>query len=224
MDNCKKIGSCDHLNQINDHHEGVNTCIDCGLVLENVYENSCFSREVGVEIENISSAEKDNREMIMEILDKLNLPDKHIDFIVHDLKTNFKKRIPKSEKIASSIYACVNTSDECLPLNLLSSVSGITKKHVKHPLKMQIQVNPEIALEKFCNILNLNYNDYTLIKGDISQYENTGFNPLTVVGGLIYKFCKENNKKISMKRVGDVVGINSISIQRFLKYANSQRV
>ena len=215
---------CLHTNEIADYHEGNIVCVDCGVVRDCIYESNSQMLENIVQPNDIPSpGEQQNREVIKDMLDRLNLPEKHVDFIVHDLKTNFKKKRPQAEKIASSIFSCVNLSDGCLSLSTLSTVSGVPAKRVKHPKNNEAQLIPEIALEKYCNFLDLNYKSYTVIKEEVQNYENTGFNPLTIIASLIYKHCKTLGRKISMRKVADIVGINTISIQRFLKNAYSSR-
>ena len=66
-------------------------------------------------------------------------------------------------------------------------------------------------------MLNLNYKDYTVIKENILKVPVSGHNPLTVIGTFIYKYSKENRKKLSMKKISTVLQISPISIQRYLK-------
>jgi hypothetical protein len=81
-------------------------------------------------------------------------------------------------------------------------------------------VNLEEVLERYTTKFNMNFQTFTVIKDELNKFKNTGFQPLTIIGGLIYLHFLNIKKKISMRKISEILGISSISIQRFLRYNN----
>ena len=98
------------------------------------------------------------------------------------------------------------------------SVSGISENYIYDMQNNEdsIILNHMLLLEKYCTLLGFDFKTYSVIK-ELLPNLNTGHNPLTVIASTIYKYCKENKLKYSMKYIASIVGISSVSIQRFLK-------
>lgn len=80
-----------------------------------------------------------------------------------------------------------------------------------------------MLLEKYCKLLDLSFQDYTLIKEQIQNKPLSGHPPLTVIGYYIFVHCKTNKIKQSMKNICSTLGISTISLQRYRKYELSCR-
>jgi len=59
----------------------------------------------------------------------------------------------------------------------------------------------EKLLETYTSILGLKFGTYTVIKEKLINYKDTGYQPLTLIGGHIYLHCRENHIPISMKKL-----------------------
>ena len=101
----------------------------------------------------------------------------------------------------------------------ISAVSGISENDIysMQESEQSLILNPFSLLEKYCKLLGLSdYKTYSVIKENLPTID-TGHNPLTVIASTIYKYCKENSIKYSMKQIASTIGISSVSIQRYIK-------
>ena len=204
---------CKHINLINDFHNGCLVCMDCGYVKSDqiYYEEFISKNDKEIEFHSYDKTKND----INEIIFRLNLPDKYTDLIVEESKkTNIKLT---KKNINNFLYDKLNTDDLAISIK---DIQNVTEKRKIKANKNESQIvifKIENCLEKYCTMLNLNYKDYTVIKENILKVPVSGHNPLTVIGTFIYKYSKENRKKLSMKKISTVLQISPISIQRYLK-------
>lgn len=207
---CREQSICLHINILSDVHNGCLVCTDCGRV----QSNQLYFEEYGYsnEIKNNSSEVKQN---IDEIISRLHLPDKYSEIILDEV---LKNNLNLSDKnINNVLYDNLNKNDISISIKEINKVSE-KRKIKKEKNKSNVVIfKIENCLEKYCTIFNLTYKEYTVIKENIFCIPLTGHNPLTIIGTFIYKFAKENKKKISMKKISEVLNINPISIQRYLK-------
>lgn len=193
--------NCTHNNQIIDEHEGTYICLDCSFVISNYF---CEEKNFNYLKENENY---DNE--TLEFLSRLNLPDGLKNHISNMESTN------KNISRATNVYLKSNKFDSVVTLKEISSVSGLNPKQIAK--NETIILNKKHLLEKYCKLLDIKFSDYTVIKGKLKLCEISGHNPLTVVASLIYRHSKENNLKLSMRKISNVFGISPISIQRYLK-------
>lgn len=195
---------CEHKNQIIDDHEGSYICLDCAKVLDNVYISSFEYNNFDLESNGVDTQEN---VISSEISHRLNIPNLNIK----DEKNNIKS--------VSKLYLNANKNNFTVTLKEMSAVSGFSSKQIGKEIKNTVNIlDISTLLEKYCKLLSLDYKSYSVIKENITKYEQTGHNPLTIVGSHIYIHIKNVKKeKISMKKVCDTIGISSISIQRYLK-------
>lgn len=189
---------CEHKNQIIDEHEGIYVCEDCAKVIDNFYIESYEDK--------YEKKEFNLNPVISEFTNRLNIPT--LDLV--DKKNELKS--------VSSIYLKANKCNYSVTLKEISAISGYSAKQIGKETKNTINLlDISSLLEKYCKLLDLNYKTYSLIKETINKVNISGHNPLTIVASHIYKYLKDQKKKISMKKICEVVGISSISIQRYLK-------
>jgi transcription initiation factor TFIIIB Brf1 subunit/transcription initiation factor TFIIB len=158
-------------------------------------------------------------EEIKELLERLNLP----QIFAHDIYENLMKLSPKNNSktkklIPYFVYKTLNEIGCPVSIKDISSVSGISENDLYDMQQSETLVlNPHALLEKYCKLLGLSdFKIYSVIKEKMPIID-TGHNPLTIIASLIYKYCKENNLKYSMKEIASTVGISSVSIQRYIK-------
>jgi response regulator of citrate/malate metabolism len=116
------------------------------------------------------------------------------------------------------IYNTINDKNSNILLKEISNFSKLSSNQIKS--KDISIVNIEDVLERYTKRFNIDFNDNTLIKEEVLKYVNTGFQPLTIIGGVIYDHFLKIKLRKSMKKIAQILGISSISIQRFLKYKN----
>jgi transcription initiation factor TFIIIB Brf1 subunit/transcription initiation factor TFIIB len=203
---------CMHLNEVIDDREGSIICIDCGLVLsDNLYHADNYLFHL------TSSVDKDLNE-IKELLERLNLPEAFSSQIFDNYKKLVKERKRSKYLLPYTIYQTLNEIGYPISIKDISAVSGVSENLIYDMQKNEesIILNPDSLLEKYCKILDLDYKTYSVIKERLPKIK-TGHNPLTVIASTIYKYCKENKLKYSMKYIAHIVKISPISIRRYLK-------
>lgn len=203
------MDNCNHSNEVIDSHEGYIVCTDCGLVKDKYYadEKTFFN-----------PPEENRHSDVVDILDKFNISEYYSKNVTLKIPQKSRKSL---QNLASEIYKTVNEDNSCLPLKTLMNVSRLKTRQIKSNDIHILDI--ENILEKYTNHLGLDFKTYTLIKEKLSLYPNTGFQPLSLIGGVIYLHCYETKKKISMRKIASVLGISAISIQRFVKHVFSSR-
>ena len=209
---CAQPYSCQHINEIIDEREGTIICYDCGLVLSNYF----FAQS---QPQHSFFTPSSILEEIKELLERLNLPQIFSHDIYENLLKSSAKTNSKTKKlIPYFVYKTLNEIGCPVSIKDISSVSGISENDLYDMQQSETLVlNPHALLEKYCKLLGLSdFKIYSVIKEKMPTI-NTGHNPLTIIASLIYKYCKENNLKYSMKEIASTVGISSVSIQRYIK-------
>ena len=217
MDNSKII--CFHKNKITDVHEGNDVCVECGLVL-----TSCFIEEVNFTPNPEQLINENLKEQILEFLSRLNISEIYAFEIYQFYRSKNKQKKYISNKdylsnIIFAIYSVLNKHNIYFSLKEMSNISGVDTKKIflSQSFNDTINISLHDLLEKYVSILNLNFKAYSVIKENLPNTPKSGHNPYTIVASEIYKYCKNNNLKISMKFIAKGFSINPVSIQRYLK-------
>jgi transcription initiation factor TFIIIB Brf1 subunit/transcription initiation factor TFIIB len=212
----KKMSLCLHTNEIIDHHEGTIICVDCGIVKDTYYDCSAISKDTI--LQNHSSSQVEN------IVDQLHLPEEFIQVVENNISTsknknslinNQRKNTLSVKKLASEIYNAVNANNSNLLLKDLMNFSHLSAPQIKS--KDILLVNLSEITEKYTKKFNIDYKNYTVIKDEVMKYNNTGFQPLTIIGGTIYLHFEKIGLEIPMCEIAKTLGISTASIQRFTK-------
>jgi len=196
-----------HQNEVIDEHEGSILCRTCGLVKDCYYVNN--SKDIFTD----STVKNSNPSSLAKtILDKIHCP----EYLTKLIEESLSDDKPNLKKVASVIYAKGHKEKIDIPLKTLMNVSGLKSRDIKSETDVHT-LNIEKTLERYTKILNLNFKEFSLIKEKIKDYRITGYQPLTLIGGLIYIHCRKSEKRISMSKIAADIGISSISIRRFVK-------
>jgi transcription initiation factor TFIIIB Brf1 subunit/transcription initiation factor TFIIB len=204
---------CEHFNSVIDEREGSVICTECGLVLEEK-----LFKFYG---HNFSFKEKDLslKEDVKEILSKLELPDVFSKMIIENFENSNSEKKRKKNYLYYVVYKTLNENNVPISIKDISSISGVSDSTIydMQEKNKTVIIQPSDLLEKYCGYLGFNYKTYSLIKKELPIENISGHNPLTIVAATIYKYCKKNNIKISMKKIATIVKISCVSIQRYIK-------
>jgi len=198
--------SCKTHEEIIDPHEGHYVCIKCGIVTNSLYFDLSSYQNSTSDVLPSNISDTDN------FLEKFNLPKNE------NMSINSKSL----KKMASNIYNNYNNNKTTVLLKELSNLTGIRQSKIKtHKFNL---ISFEQIVEKYYVYFNLSFHDASVLKQKCQLFENTGFQPLTIVAGLIYlQIIESGRKKVSMKKIASELRINSISIYRFLNYYKKQK-
>ena len=215
MDNTNT--SCQHLNEITDYVEGAIVCTDCGLVLSSVFLNNYCNTEIEIKIKN------NQCDYILEILSRLQMPDFFKNIIYKNLLCIDLKYRKNENAIAYVIYKTLNDENCGITIKDISAVTGYTEAQIYNFQSSNecVILNPLNQVEKFCRLLQLPKNSYSVIKENIPTI-STGHNPTTVLGAAIYIYCKSINFNVSIVKIAQTLNISFISIQRYLKLLKNE--
>jgi len=206
---------CSHLNEIVDDVRGEIVCMDCGLVLcEKLFKH--FS-QINKYVCKENEKEKEKENDVNEILEKLNLPNCFTNSILDNYKTN--RNAKKKEFTSFAIYNTLNKEGFPVSIKEISAVSGYTDSEIYNMQENEtIMLDPHSILEKYCNILGIDYKTYSVIKTGLPTTFESGHTPQTIVASTIYCYFKRYfPKKYPMKIIAKTVHTSCISIQRYLK-------
>lgn len=193
---------CKHINEIIDHHSGSYVCLDCGLVKE-----TCFmTYEKSVSEDSQSNINEPISNFIEMFHTSKNVITKHTNIKHLHTKRNLKN-------VASELYQKSNNN---IPLKEIMNVTRLNSRDI---LSNKIHQTDIIRLvDKYSPFFGMTFKECKIIKEQAKNFDNTGYQPLTIIGGLFYLYLKKKNVKFSIKNVSEKLGISSISIQRFSKY------
>jgi transcription initiation factor TFIIIB Brf1 subunit/transcription initiation factor TFIIB len=196
---------------MSDIHTGDIICTTCGLVMDvNYIEENKFNE--------INKETKTNEYDIIEtVIDHLHLPKSYVGFISKNYVKKYKniKTHDNMKKISDCIYTTVNDINNCISIKDLTKICGVKSNSIKNKLTIH---DLNVLTDKYLQQLYIPYKDRSVIKENVNEkYENTGYNPLTIIASILYIYCKKNRLKYSMIKIANIIGISPISIQRFLK-------
>lgn len=204
---------CNHTNEILDYHTSEYICCDCGLVKDKYY-----NYDLNTFNENFSKISKEEKIFVDDLLEKLNITEGNISKYIYEKICKEKKQNPlKKIFMPSIIYESLDELNINIPINDLSFLSNVSSKKIFKNQKKPIINTAFNNLESYCKNLNLTYKDYSLIKEKLPAIILTGHNPLTILGGVIYMYSKENKLKIDLKDISKTLNVSIISIKRYLK-------
>jgi len=126
-------------------------------------------------------------------------------------------------------YCCYQTLNDRGFNTSIKKIGSVTGFSVDEISKMQdknsvITFDIHNELEKYCKMLNLSFNDYSLIKSKLPNKQSSGHNPLTLISAAIYLFCFEEKKNISLSLICSVTGISKISVNRYINSINKNAI
>ena len=245
MDDTK---NCCHSQYLTDQHEGNSTiylsllkkkkeknffilgtivCQDCGLVLhENIPYNT---NEI---TNNDSFAKSSNYFKIVDCCYRMHITYNFIISFIHESFTNERKKpvfqkINDDHLIAYIIYTSLKNLNIPRSLDYVAGNCGVRTNDIwkcefvdeklSNPIRFQDivrSVHSQVGLtmkesDKICDLEE--------------NIKNLSFSPLTLAGSLIYFYCKLKKKKVTLKKVAELVNVTNVSICRCLKILKKER-
>jgi len=194
--------NCDHQEEIIDSHEGTIICLKCGTVKDNTFIHP-----------PITSNKIDIHEtygFYENVFDKFQIDKSDLTHT----QTNKKENI-NNKRAANIFYNLANKNRGNISLKDISNLFQISKNDIKINKINIIDVNER--LEKYTKMFNINYDTYQKLLRYLSQFKQSGHQPLTIIGGLIFKHFNNTDKKQTIKDIAKKLNISPISIYRFKK-------
>jgi len=212
--------TCQHLNLVEDIHEGSIVCIDCALVISSLFLNQI--RQVSNSGQDFSPSENTSLTEIKNLLDRIHISTSYGDKINAHLQKNYVTT--SMEAIVFSVYKVLNEMGISISMKEISQATNISKKvlHKAQSINEVVHIDFSEVVEKYVRLLGLPYEILALIKKTILKCPKTGHNPNSILAAVIYQVCKQTNQRVSMKKISQVTKVSCISIQRYNKYCKYQ--
>lgn len=209
-----EYSSCQHLEVIEDYHEGTIVCSNCGVVMSPLFVNQIHNLSHNMVQEKILTE-------IQHLLDRIHVPICYANQIESYYAKNFTTKSNKS--IAFAVYKVLNKLGIPISMKEISNVSCVDKKSLNKAQQDNnfVSIDNNAFIEKYCKILGLSFQTTTVIKNVVKNLPISGHNPSSMIASTIYKVCKEEKRKISIKQISLITNVSSISIQRYNNYSNT---
>lgn len=211
---------CQHEHEITDTRTGDVICSSCGLVLDLYYVNGFESNENFYD--KVLTVHKFTSiyDYLCEMLERLNISKCYMTQI-SDLYTKRYKFYSTENRYILLAYCCYQILNENNVAVSIKNISAVTGFSIEKISQMQettcLNFDVESALEKYCNMLNLSFHDFSLIKENFLILQLSGHNPLTLISAAIYRYCLKTGVQKSLKDICEVTGISKISVQRYMR-------
>jgi transcription initiation factor TFIIIB Brf1 subunit/transcription initiation factor TFIIB len=214
--------ACNHTKTINDDREGELICLDCGLVLEKIFENDSVLVVTQMEQTNLKI-----REFILDVCENACIQ-KNIAHGAFDYFTKISKKVAVSKfkdvHLASyAIYEMLNrfssprTAEEIefytgTPVNKL----WVIQSHLNFTQTLN---NPKDYIERFCSLLDLEFSHLKRVTTIVSELsKNVGcVKSNCLIAAAIRLYCNECKIPRTLKLICNICSISPASVHRLVR-------
>jgi transcription initiation factor TFIIIB Brf1 subunit/transcription initiation factor TFIIB len=219
MEGLKK--ECQHSKTIDNDREGECVCLDCGLVLERLYMSNDNRQSLDCEtsllsiynfISNVCANGCISENMVLHSFNTLK-----------KVKKQLEKKFKDEVIAAYAIYETLNIFGIPRCASEIHFFSGVSIKQiwkVERCLIITKSLNdPTQYVDRYCSELDgLVYFDNNIIKGIVgNMYGMGGVKSNCLVAVVIYLYCKEKERKISLKKICKICKISTTSVHRVIR-------
>ena len=200
-------------------------CYNCALVLEtNLYYDDLHK----------TSQEKmsPNDFHIMDCCYRLYLDSRHIieEIIFEYIKTKKKKCFSNcGEKPLKAfvIYKSLKSMHIPRSIEQVASACGVTTNDIWNCERsddcLSITTDVKDILKSIYSQANITFKDCNKLCSIADSFRARSFSPYTLCGALVYLFCMEKKKRITLKKIADILNVSNVSIHRCIKYLRGDK-
>jgi transcription initiation factor TFIIIB Brf1 subunit/transcription initiation factor TFIIB len=225
---------CFHPSTMN-NDEGFYVCIDCGLVIEQAFDNTAtfINSSSYSEIENYpgSSTQKRpeyNAEMILfETCHRYNLA----NIIFYQAKKAIKTIRKRKLKISSDVVAATalfetltrmnvpRTADEVCSMFNISQAQLWNNHNPTEIINSDLMIDQPIKMgERFAALLNLPFKDLQQTFKKLAEFSKNafgGYRPQSLAAAAIFSFTRNSKAyRITLDRISEVTGVSKGCIRK----------
>jgi transcription initiation factor TFIIIB Brf1 subunit/transcription initiation factor TFIIB len=214
---------CSHQQTV-DSSEGDNVCIECGKVLGQVYATPPFFSG----FRQFVSPDISAHEFIRDCGENANMPGcaiKYAENYYSKIKPSLLHRFSKNTIAAYALYESLNIFEVPRMADEIARYTGVCIKDiykVESNLVLETPLNDPVKhVVSYCLLLNLSYPEQVAIRQTLESMQD-----LLPLGGLrsnclsavvIYLYCKDAKKKITLKKICETCNISATSVHRVLR-------
>jgi transcription initiation factor TFIIIB Brf1 subunit/transcription initiation factor TFIIB len=219
---------CSHKNTVEAEHEGDVVCTDCGLVVE-----PCFSFHASQKYFQDETDYYNVKNFILDVCANAHIPKNICEYSYSYFKKsrrNFSPRKVSNNQLAAfSIYEALQlfevprtveeiqffTGENVKKFALIESVNTLTNN----------RNDPTIFVDRFCNLLELEYFDSNLIKSIVcNMYGMGNVKSNCLIATCIHLYCKEKKRKILLKTICQICEVSATSVHRIVRQLDKKYV
>lgn len=220
---------CAHRQTIDDDREGNSVCLECGLVLEPIYQ------PLWQEAADLSIVERNDpiRTFLLDVAAHAEIPQSIVEYSMsyyNKIKRQLQNHQPKfSEQVLASyaLYETLsrnNISRSVQEIEFFTSCKATKLWSVESALNLKETLNhPLDYVERFCNALEIKYQDVKIIKGIVgNMFGLGGIRPQCVVAVVIYLYHKETKNKLPLLKICEICNVSSTNIYAIIRRMKKQ--
>lgn len=216
-----EANECTHSETIDDDREGECVCLQCGLVLEKIYQTQKYEATPFVDSQNDTS---EINKFLQDVGAHANIPQSLLQYAECYFQ-KIKKQLDgmkkfKDKEMAS--YALLETLSRHKVPRPAQEISFFTTTETTKLFAVETALNIRETLshpldysDRFCALLGLSFWDSKMIKGIVFNMFGLGnVRPQTVVALVIYLYCIEKNISMSLTEICEVCSVSSTNIYK----------
>jgi len=217
---------CPHSKTIDDDREGQCVCIQCGLVLESIFQApknedlplydhqqniiNSFLRDVGAHAEIplsiLQYAESYFQEIKNSLREKKKFKDKELaSYALYE--TLHRHKIPRP--LPEITYFCDINPTKLFAIETALNIRG--EDEPSHPIDYS---------DRLCNLLGLSFCDSKFIKGIVFNTHLLSLGsrrPQSVVALVVYLYCQQNEINMSLIHICEICSVSSTNIYKLAR-------
>lgn len=206
----REENTCSHLSVYDDEKEGHSVCLNCGLVLQQLFTFSHFNEE-----KEYSFEEKFLQDVCKENNLAGNIPQKAYELWTLHFPEMRKSHFFYYASLAFCLYEALLYADLTHSLTEISRMTGVTPKKIKK-LESQMKYNnnyfqkPIHFIERYGKILYIPFFHIKIMTNIALHLIDFHYiKPQCVSAMIIYLYCQENDLDYSLK---DICSVCQVSI------------
>lgn len=215
---------CGHCTTVDNEKDGEVVCIECGLVLHPLYMTSPWTSSNSP----MCTTHQKALDFIRDVGENACIPANVICYAENyyeKIKIKLSPKFKTNTVAAYALYESLNKFEVPRMAEEMEHYSGVKMQHiwqVETSLSLETPLhNPKNYVSHYCNLLNLCYADQVVVCDavDCINQDNSLGNLRCncLVGVVIYLFCKEKKKKVTLKKICEKCDISATSIHRVVR-------
>ena len=194
--------TCVHTHTVEDHHEGVTVCTDCGLVINNQLFVPSYEHMTHVETESESSKTKKIQSFLADVCEHMHVPSLVLNNAVDKFKllreyfSTVNKKFKDDEIAAYTLYESLNEHKVPRSAQDVQYYTGISCNALwnieKHLPSSAAVVKAEDLMDPICKELEIAFYHVSMMKNIAQNITGLGsVLPQSTCAVIIYLFSKK---------------------------------
>lgn len=220
---------CPHQQTVDDDREGSCVCLQCGLVLEAIYQQPWRQEERDSSEVFSSSGQSDQiKTFLLDVAAHAEISACIVEYTYtyfKKIKRQLENHTPKFTERVLASYALYETLSRNKFSRTVQEISFFTTCSlsklwaVESALNLKETLNhPLDYVERFCSLLDIKYHEMKIIRGIVgNMFGWGGIRPQCVVAVVIHLYCKETKNKLPLLRICEVCDVSSTNIYAIIR-------